>query len=64
MEATGVGYAADGAFDHGRAQNAFHHIYAVDESSNAPMRALARSLGFETRNDPFETSKVVHLLYL
>lgn len=45
-------------------KNAFHHIYAVDESSNAPMRALARSLGFETRNDPFETSKVVHLLYL
>ncbi|MHA6127297.1 N-acetyltransferase family protein [Pseudomonas fluorescens group sp. PF-1] len=45
-------------------KNAFHHIYAVDESSNAPMRALATSLGFETRNDPFETSKVVHLLYL
>ncbi|MGY3174196.1 GNAT superfamily N-acetyltransferase [Pseudomonas sp. TE12234] len=45
-------------------KNAFHHIYAVDESSNAPMRALARSLGFETRDDPFETRKVVHLLYL
>jgi L-amino acid N-acyltransferase YncA len=43
---------------------AFHHIYSVDESSNAPMRALARSLGFETRDDPFETRKVVHFLYL
>ncbi|CRL52561.1 MULTISPECIES: GNAT family N-acetyltransferase [Pseudomonas] len=45
-------------------KNRFHQMYAVDASSNAPMRELARSLGFETRNDPFDTRQVIHGLYL
>jgi GNAT superfamily N-acetyltransferase len=45
-------------------KNGLHQIYAVGDSSNAPMRALASSLGFETRNDPFDKRQVVHLLYL
>nr|WP_314638978.1 GNAT family N-acetyltransferase [uncultured Pseudomonas sp.] len=45
-------------------KNGFHQMYALDASSNAPMRDLARSLGFETRDDPYDTRQVIHCLYL
>jgi L-amino acid N-acyltransferase YncA len=45
-------------------KNNFHQMYSVDASSNAPMRDLAKSLGFETRNDPDDTRQVIHRLHL
>ena len=45
-------------------KNDFHQMYSVDASSNAPMRDLAKSLGFETRNDPDDTRQVIHRLHL
>jgi L-amino acid N-acyltransferase YncA len=45
-------------------QNGFHQMYSVDASSNAPMRDLAKALGFETRNDPNDSTQVIHRLYL
>ncbi|CAI8712367.1 hypothetical protein EMIT0P4_110116 [Pseudomonas sp. IT-P4] len=37
---------------------------SVDASSNAPMRELARYLGFDTHNDPDDSRQVIHRLYL
>jgi len=45
-------------------KNNFRQMYSVDASSNAPMRDLARSLGFETSNDPDDSHQVIHRLYL
>jgi L-amino acid N-acyltransferase YncA len=45
-------------------QNGFKQMYSVDASSNAPMRDLARALGFETSNDPDDSHQVIHRLYL
>jgi hypothetical protein len=39
-------------------------MYSVDASSNAPMRDLAKFLGFETHNDPDDTHQVIHRLHL
>lgn len=44
--------------------NGVHHLYSVSTSSNAPFRELARCLGFETHDDPFDPHKVIHRLYL
>ncbi|QJP95406.1 MULTISPECIES: GNAT family N-acetyltransferase [Pseudomonas] len=45
-------------------RNGFHRMYSVDASSNAPMRDLARELGFETHHDPESSSQVIHSLHL
>ncbi|MGH8386292.1 MAG: GNAT family N-acetyltransferase [Pseudomonas sp.] len=45
-------------------KNGFHQMYSVDASSNAPMRDLAKALGFETHNDPDDSRQVIHRLYL
>jgi len=45
-------------------KNGFRQMYSVDASSNAPMRDLAKSLGFDTRNDPDDSHQVIHRLYL
>lgn len=45
-------------------KNNFRQMYSVDASSNAPMRDLAKSLGFETSNDPDDSHQVIHRLYL
>jgi hypothetical protein len=39
-------------------------MYSVGASSNAPLRDLARFLGFEAHDDPFDPHKVIHRLYL
>jgi L-amino acid N-acyltransferase YncA len=44
--------------------NGFQQMYSVDAASNAPMRDLAKALGFETSNDPDDSSQVIHRLYL
>jgi len=44
--------------------NGFHQMYSVDASSNTPMRDLAKSLGFETHNDPDDSCQVIHRLDL
>ncbi|WP_409318274.1 GNAT family N-acetyltransferase [Pseudomonas sp. KCJK9016] len=44
--------------------NGVHHLYSVSTSSNAPLRELARFLGFEAHDDPFDPRKVIHRLYL
>ncbi|MCF4998416.1 GNAT family N-acetyltransferase [Pseudomonas syringae] len=45
-------------------KNGFHHLYSVDAASNAPMRDLAKSLGFETHNDPEDSRQVIHSLHV
>lgn len=45
-------------------KNGFRQMYSVDSSSNAPMRDLAKALGFETHNDPDDSHQVIHRLYL
>ncbi|MHB2248424.1 GNAT family N-acetyltransferase [Pseudomonas fitomaticsae] len=45
-------------------KNGMHRIYSVDAASNAPMRDLARTLGFERHNDPEDPRQVIHSLYL
>jgi GNAT superfamily N-acetyltransferase len=45
-------------------KNGFRQMYSVDASSNAPMRDVAKALGFETYNDPDDTRQVIHRLYL
>jgi GNAT superfamily N-acetyltransferase len=45
-------------------KNGFRQMYSVDASSNAPMRDLAKTLGFETYNDPDDTRQVIHRLHL
>lgn len=45
-------------------RNGFRQMYSVDASSNAPMRDLAKALGFETHNDPDDSRQVLHRLYL
>ncbi|MEX5686164.1 MULTISPECIES: GNAT family N-acetyltransferase [Pseudomonas] len=45
-------------------KNGFHQMYSVDSSSNAPMRDLAKALGFETHNDPDDSHQVIHRLNL
>lgn len=45
-------------------RNGFHRMYSVDASSNAPMRDLARALGFETHHDPESSNQVIHSLSL
>jgi L-amino acid N-acyltransferase YncA len=45
-------------------RNGFHQMYSIDASSNAPMRDLAKSLGFETRSDPDDIRQDIHRLYL
>jgi hypothetical protein len=39
-------------------------MYSVDAANNAPMRDLAKALGFATNNDPNDTRQVIHRLYL
>lgn len=41
-----------------------HLMYSVGDSSNAPLRDLARYLGFEAHDDPFAPHQVIHRLYL
>jgi GNAT superfamily N-acetyltransferase len=48
----------------GARKNGFRQMYSVDASSNAPMRDLAKALGFETRNDPDDSCQVIHRLCL
>ncbi|OOG14351.1 GNAT family N-acetyltransferase [Pseudomonas sp. C9] len=45
-------------------KNGFRQMYSVDSSSNAPMRDLAKALGFETHNDPDDSRQVIHQIYL
>ncbi|TPG73838.1 GNAT family N-acetyltransferase [Pseudomonas arsenicoxydans] len=45
-------------------KNDFRQMYSVDAASNAPMRDLAKALGFDTHNDPDDTRQVIHRLYL
>jgi GNAT superfamily N-acetyltransferase len=45
-------------------KNSVHLMYSVGPSSNAPMRDLARSLGFQAHDDPFDPHQVIHRLYL
>lgn len=45
-------------------KNGFRHMYSVDAANNAPMRDLAKALGFATNNDPNDTRQVIHRLYL
>ena len=45
-------------------KNGYRQMYSVDAASNAAMRDLAHSLGFETRTDPDDTRQVIHRLYL
>ncbi|MCA4963319.1 MULTISPECIES: GNAT family N-acetyltransferase [unclassified Pseudomonas] len=44
--------------------NVYRQMYSVDSASNAPMRDLARSLGFETYTDPDDRHQVIHRLQL
>ena len=44
--------------------NGFRQMYSVDAASNALMRDLAKSLGFETQNDPDDPHQVIHRLHL
>ncbi len=44
--------------------NGYRQMYSVDSASNAPMRDLARSLGFETHTDPDDRHQVIHRLQL
>lgn len=44
--------------------NGYRQTYSVDSASNAPMRDLARSLGFETYTDPDDRHQVIHRLQL
>jgi GNAT superfamily N-acetyltransferase len=44
--------------------NGVHLLYSVGASSNAPLRDLARCLGFEAHDDPFDPQQVIHRLYL
>ena len=45
-------------------KNGFRQMYSIDAASNAPMRDLAKALGFETRHDPDDSRQVIHSLYL
>lgn len=45
-------------------RNGVHQLYSVGASSNAPLRELARFLGFEAHDDPFDPHQVIHRLYL
>lgn len=45
-------------------KNGFQQMYSVDASSNAPMRELAKALGFVTKNDPDDVRQVIHRLEL
>jgi GNAT superfamily N-acetyltransferase len=45
-------------------KNGFTQLYSVDAASNAPMRDLAKALGFQTSNDPNDSHQVIHRLYL
>lgn len=45
-------------------KNGFHQMYSIDASSNAPMRDLAKALGFEVHNDPDDSRQVIHRLML
>ncbi|MDR6917154.1 GNAT superfamily N-acetyltransferase [Pseudomonas sp. 3296] len=45
-------------------KNGFRQMYSVDSASNTSMRDLARTLGFDTHNDPDDTRQVIHRLYL
>jgi len=45
-------------------RHGFHQMYSVDAFSNAPMRNLAKALGFETHTDPDDTRQVIHRLQL
>lgn len=45
-------------------RNGFRQMYSVDAASNAPMRDLAKALGFETYNDADAPRQVIHRLYL
>jgi len=45
-------------------KNGFRQMYSIDASNNVPMRDLAKSLGFETHNDPDDTRQVIHRLSL
>jgi GNAT superfamily N-acetyltransferase len=45
-------------------KNGFQQMYSIDAANNAPMRDLAKALGFETHNDPDDSRQVIHRLYL
>ncbi|RON09924.1 hypothetical protein BK659_08405 [Pseudomonas brassicacearum] len=45
-------------------KNGFHQMYSIDASSNAPMRDLAKFLGFETHSDPDDARQVIYRLML
>ncbi|MBJ7373016.1 MAG: GNAT family N-acetyltransferase [Pseudomonas sp.] len=45
-------------------RNGFRQMYSVDAASNSAMRDLAKSLGFETHNDPDDARQVIHRLDL
>ncbi|AZE05220.1 GNAT family N-acetyltransferase [Pseudomonas chlororaphis] len=45
-------------------QNGFRQMYSIDAASNAPMRDLAKALGFERSLDPDDSRQVIHRLQL
>ncbi|WP_158157686.1 GNAT family N-acetyltransferase [Pseudomonas sp.] len=45
-------------------RNGFRTMNSLDASSNAPMRDLAKSLGFSTTPDPQDMTQVIHRLAL
>ncbi|EIM14941.1 MULTISPECIES: GNAT family N-acetyltransferase [Pseudomonas] len=45
-------------------QNGFRQMYSIDAASNAPMRDLAKALGFERSHDPDDSRQVIHRLHL
>ncbi|WLI15596.1 MULTISPECIES: GNAT family N-acetyltransferase [Pseudomonas] len=45
-------------------RNGFIQMYSIDAASNAPMRDLAKALGFDRHNDPDDSRQVIHRLYM
>ncbi|MBZ9783675.1 GNAT family N-acetyltransferase [Pseudomonas sp. REP124] len=54
-----MGHLIKAARKHG-----FRQMFSVDACSNAPMRDLAKALGFDSHNDPDDSRQVIHRLYL
>lgn len=45
-------------------RNGFRQMYSVDAAGNAPMRELAKAMGFKTHSDPDDSCQVIHHLDL
>lgn len=45
-------------------KNGFRYMYSIDAASNAPMRDLTKSLGFNRQIDPQDSHQVIHRLHL